>query len=90
MPEFITAITEAFQWGFGMNHIREPYRVFSPLAHLGKDGVVREGTRLGLPLDVSWSCHDAQDKQCGVCHNCDERKLAFKLAGVPDVTEYLA
>jgi len=89
LPEFIAAQTEAFRWGFSMERKPEPYRIWSPLAHLGKDGVVREGWRLGLPLHLSWSCHDAKVKQCGVCHNCDERKEAYRLANVPDLTEYL-
>lgn len=90
LPEFIAAQQEAFCWGFGMERRREPYRIWSPIAQLGKDAVVREGTRLGLPLHLSWSCHDAKEKHCGVCHNCDERKRAFELAGIPDATEYLA
>jgi 7-cyano-7-deazaguanine synthase len=89
LPQFIDALAEAFSWGFGMEKKRENYRIWSPLAHLDKPGVVREGTRLGLPLHLSWSCHDAQTKQCGVCHNCDERKLAYRLAKIPDPTEYL-
>ncbi len=89
LPEFVTALTEAFQWGFSMERKKEPYRIWSPIGHLGKDGVVQEGTRMGLPLHLSWSCHDWKEKQCGVCHNCEERQRAFRLAQVPDVTEYL-
>ena len=94
LPEFIKAQQEAFQWGFGMEKKKEPYRIWSPIAMLGKDDVVREGTRLGLPLHISWSCHDAKKVDnryvhCGVCHNCDERIRAYQLAGIPDATEYL-
>ena len=89
LPEFREAITQAFHWGFSMERKTDPWLVWSPIGHLGKDEVVKEGTRLGLPLHLSWSCHDALEEQCGVCHNCDERQLAYRLAEIPDPTPYL-
>lgn len=90
LPEFREAITKAFFWGFSMERKTDPnWKVWSPIGHLDKPGVVREGTRLGLPLHLSWSCHDAKEEQCGVCHNCDERQLAYRLAKIPDPTVYL-
>ncbi len=88
LPQFIEAIQEAFCWGFSMEKKKEDYKVWSPIGHLDKPGVVTEGTRLGLPLEVSWSCHGAGEKQCGICHNCVERKLSYKLAGIADGTVY--
>ncbi len=89
MPEFIAALQEAFSWGFSVRRQVQPYRIWSPLAHLDKAGVIREGTRLGLPLHLSWSCYDTKEHHCGICHNCDDRRRAFVQAVVPDPTEYL-
>lgn len=88
-PHFITALEEAFAWGFGTEGEREPYRIWSPVGTLGKDDIAREGTRLGLPLHQSWSCYDTQDLQCGVCHNCYDRRRGFEVAHIPDPTVYM-
>ena len=90
MPEFITALQEAFSWGFSIKRKVEPYKIWSPVGEMTKADVVLHGTRLGLPLHLSWSCYDIKDQHCGICHNCDDRRNAFKEAGISDPTEYLA
>ena len=39
-------------------------------------------------LFMTWSCYLSGDKQCGVCESCLNRKKAFALAGIKDLTEY--
>ena len=43
---------------------------------------------LGKDIYTTWSCHVDGDKQCGGCLSCQERKAAFKKAGIEDRTEY--
>lgn len=88
-PEFITSFENTLGWGMGLHGKQAPYKVWSPLIGMTKGDVVREGTRLGLPLHLSWSCYDVGDKHCGVCHNCVERREAFKTERIPDPTEYM-
>ena len=43
----------------------------------------------GVPLELTLSCMNPQgDRHCGRCSKCRERQDAFRVAGVPDPTEY--
>ncbi len=68
------------------------FTVHAPLLHLGKAEIVREGTRLGLDLGLSWSCYDPtpEGMHCGHCDSCRLRHQGFVDAGVADPTIYKA
>ena len=36
----------------------------------------------------TWSCYKNEDKQCGVCDSCQNRKRAFESIGIKDETVY--
>ncbi len=36
----------------------------------------------------TWSCYMGNERQCGRCFGCTERKRVFKQAGIADKTEY--
>ena len=65
-------------------------RVHAPLLELGKDGIVREGVRLGVDFAATVSCYraDADGRACGRCDACRLRAQGFADAGVPDPTRY--
>ncbi len=60
----------------------------APLIHLRKGQIVRRGLELGAPLNLSWSCYEAEDKACGRCDSCTLRLQGFKEAGLPDPIPY--
>lgn len=64
--------------------------IVTPLIHLKKADIVREGMRLGAPLHLSWSCYQNSEKACGRCESCLLRLKGFKEAGVPDPIPYEA
>ncbi|HWG89273.1 MAG TPA: 7-cyano-7-deazaguanine synthase [Candidatus Thermoplasmatota archaeon] len=81
-PAFFSLIDEANRLG-RYRAEAAPLTVVLPLRALDKQGVVALGRRLGVPLDLTWSCyHDAVDP-CGACVSCVERSEAFLAAGVP-------
>lgn len=89
-PEFIDAFqtlanlaTQAGVEGAGI-------RVHAPLMALGKDGIVREGLRLGVDFAATVSCYsaDAAGRACGRCDACRLRADGFSGAGVSDPTRY--
>jgi 7-cyano-7-deazaguanine synthase len=82
---------------------REFYEAFEKAARLGtceeitikapfsggkKSELIREGAKLGVPFQLTWSCYRDGAKHCGVCESCVNRKKAFKEAAVIDPTEY--
>jgi len=92
-PEFIAAFETlaALATKAGVeDEAARPFRVLAPLQHMTKADIVREGTRLGLDLGLSWSCYDPQPgpRHCGLCDSCRLRRKGFEEAGVPDPTLY--
>lgn len=62
--------------------------VLRPFIHERKEGIVAIGAQLGLSYADTWSCYKGDERHCGKCGTCVERREAFALAGVEDPTEY--
>jgi len=63
--------------------------IHAPLLRLSKAGIVRLGTRLGVPFRITLSCYDpVAGRACGRCDACRLRRKGFEEAGVPDPTPY--
>jgi 7-cyano-7-deazaguanine synthase len=64
-------------------------RIHAPLLRLSKKGIVRLGTRLGVPFGITRTCYDPiRGRACGRCDACHLRRRGFEEAGVPDPTRY--
>ena len=64
-------------------------RIHAPLLRLSKKGIVRLGTRLGVPFAITRTCYDpVRGRACGRCDACLLRRRGFEEAGVPDPTRY--
>lgn len=63
-------------------------RIEMPLVHLQKTQIVQEAHRLDVPLELTWSCYQNEDKACGVCDSCRLRLRGFDLAGITDPIVY--
>lgn len=62
--------------------------VETPLIHMSKADIVREGARLEAPLHLTWSCYTESETACGRCDSCRLRLKGFAAAGVPDPIPY--
>lgn len=62
--------------------------VLSPFINMGKTEIVKLGETLKVPFHETWSCYNGLELHCGKCGTCVERKEAFELAGIPDLTIY--
>ena len=62
-------------------------RVVQPYRDLHKDAVIQRGRH--LPLQWTFSCmRPIDNRHCGRCNKCAERRDAFVRAGCPDPTDY--
>lgn len=84
-PEFVDALEEAIK-------LADWHRVFikRPFINLKKQNIVALGHEMGVSFKDTYSCYNGRPKHCGKCGTCVERIEAFKLAEVPDPTEYEA
>lgn len=88
---FITALEEALNLGVWSER---RIRLHTPYIHLSKTDIARRGAELGTPYELTWTCYDPQPgpggavRHCGRCGACQERKEAFREAGLTDPTEY--
>ncbi|WP_298089302.1 7-cyano-7-deazaguanine synthase QueC [uncultured Sphingomonas sp.] len=89
-PEFIAGFERLAELATKAGVEGEPFRIQAPLQHMTKADIVREGTRLGLDLGMSWSCYDPApgDLHCGACDSCRLRSKGFADAGIADPTAY--
>ncbi|MCP8308994.1 MAG: 7-cyano-7-deazaguanine synthase [archaeon] len=82
-PIFIHSATRALTESFG-----QPVKVYAPYASIDKAEVIRYGASKGVPYELTYSCYLGLPEHCGKCLACQNRKNAFKLAGISDPTRY--
>jgi 7-cyano-7-deazaguanine synthase len=86
-PEFYRAFEEAARLG---TRPETSLRILTPLIDLSKAEIVRRALRLGVPLEKTWSCYQAEDRACGACESCRLRLRGFREAGGIDPLPYRA
>lgn len=81
-PEFVRVMREAFllcDWN--------PLSLLVPFQDWTKGMIAKEGMRLGVPYELTWTCYEGGARPCGLCGACCERREAFQEAGVQDPLE---
>jgi 7-cyano-7-deazaguanine synthase len=82
-PEFFDTLQHSFLLATQRLH-EHRLRIVRPLEHLSKQQVILRAARLGVPLELTWSCHRAGNVPCWNCEGCSARTSAFQEARVPD------
>ena len=86
-PIFVVEL--AAQWMRGWSVEGEPFRIRTPLIRLSKADIVRLGTKLKVPYELTLSCYDpVRGRACGRCDACLLRRKGFVEADVEDPTRY--
>jgi 7-cyano-7-deazaguanine synthase len=63
---------------------RNGLQILRPLKDMRKAEVVALAAGLGVPLELTWSCHRTGEVHCWACDGCRKRREAFEAAGVAD------
>jgi len=85
-PEFIAAFEYLASLATRAGVEGRPLRIWAPLQHLTKAGIIRVGLDLGLDYGLTHSCYDPGPggRPCGRCDSCQLRARGFAEAGVAD------
>ena len=83
-PEFFKVFQQALDKGLKAGVEQRKIKILTPLIRMTKSGIVRLGTKLGVPFEKTWSCYQGGRKPCGVCDSCRLRAKGFLGAGFRD------
>jgi 7-cyano-7-deazaguanine synthase len=85
-PEFLEAFRQVAAVGQKRGVEGRPVDIRAPLVAMPKAEIVRLGTDLGAPLELTWSCYQPGPgpTPCGACDSCRIRAAGFLAAGIPD------
>lgn len=66
----------------------EEITIKAPFSGMRKSELLREGAKLGVPFELTWSCYRDAALHCGRCESCVNRKKAFSEARINDPVLY--
>src|SRR5678815_405134 len=84
-PEYYSAMNRLIEAG---TRPETNITVETPLISLLKRDIVKKGSELGAPFQLTWSCYRDTEVACGVCDSCALRLRAFQEAGIEDPIAY--
>lgn len=84
-PEFFNAFNKVIELG---TKPETKISINTPIIHMKKSEIIKEGIKLSAPLNLTWSCYQNEDEACGVCDSCALRLRGFHQAGVEDPIPY--
>ncbi len=82
-PEFLGAMANAMYVGS-----YQEVRLRTPFLYIEKVDVIKLGHELNVPFELTWSCYEGREVQCGTCPTCIERIEGFKRLGIADPVSY--
>jgi 7-cyano-7-deazaguanine synthase len=84
-PDFYRAFQGAIDTG---TKPETRIEIVTPVINMRKSEIVRRGLELRAPLELTWSCYQAEHVACGRCDSCALRLRAFTEAGARDPIRY--
>lgn len=89
-PAFIATFEKLANLATKLGVEGQGFRIYTPLIHLTKAQIIREGLSLGVDYSQTVSCYQATPEgfACGKCDACRLRAVGFAAANAPDPTRY--
>ncbi len=84
-PEFFNAFNKVIELG---TKPKTKISINTPIIHMEKSEIIKEGIKLNAPLNLTWSCYQSEDEACGVCDSCALRLRGFQQRGIEDPILY--
>jgi len=83
-PNFYKAFEKVIKRGTKAGAEGKSIKIFTPLIHQTKAEIIKLGTKLGVPYDLTWSCYKGSEVPCGACDSCRFRAKGFREAEIDD------
>ncbi len=87
-PEFIEKVEEVIRSATKAGVSGHTIRIETPLIHMTKAEIIKEGMRLEVPYHLTTSCYNGHEEACGICDSCRLRLKGFEEAGHTDPIQY--
>lgn len=84
-PEFLAAFQHLATLSSKAGIEGNAPKLVAPLVLDSKVDIVHRALRLGVPIDLTWSCYQGGEQPCGVCDSCRIRDRALIDAGRADL-----
>ena len=84
-PEYLAAFQTLAQLSSKAGIEGHAPRLVAPLVMDSKVDIVHRALRLGVPIELTWSCYQGGEVPCGVCDSCRIRDRALTEAGRGDL-----
>ena len=83
-PAFLKAFQRMARLGTKSGVAGKGIRIKAPLLFKSKTQIIKLAKRLGVPLELTWSCYAGGKAPCHKCESCILRARGFKEAGLVD------
>lgn len=83
-PEFYRAFTVAAKRGTKAGVENRAIKIVTPLIDKNKSGIIKLGSKLNVPFELTRSCYRETKAPCGKCDSCYFRSKGFMEAGLTD------
>lgn len=89
-PEYIEAYERMANLATKIGVEKGGIKIHTPLLHLSKNEIIKEGLSLGVDYSLTNTCYDPSSEglACGACDSCKLRKRGFEQLGLVDPVAY--
>ena len=84
-PEYLDAFQHLAQLSSKAGLEGNAPKLVAPLVKDSKVDIVHRALKLGVPIELTWSCYQGGEDPCGVCDSCRIRDRALIEAGRADL-----